>query len=253
LVSRQRAKDGKRQHPRCNSNMHQPPPRHHNRPQGHCHHSGRKSRYHHQHPLWTNPPPNAEAREFGGLIPSRQEVSVALFTYDGVSDSSTREEQIQGASKVQCEDIPIDCSLVEATDEFVKAVADATAATKTTATLTSESIKGQCCVIHVSSDDTRLGHKNSQKKSPTYSASSSTGGVCVYSFDGVCVCSVDGVCSGFASAVEVSFETGATESGKITLIVSCIAVRASSMVLSSLDPNPSRDPSSIHLTALNKL
>jgi hypothetical protein len=31
---------------------------------------------------------------------------------------------------VQCEEIPIDCSLVEATDEFVKAVvADATAAT----------------------------------------------------------------------------------------------------------------------------
>jgi hypothetical protein len=36
---------------------------------------------------------------------------------------------VQGASKVQCEEIPNDCSLVEVTDEFVKAVADATAAT----------------------------------------------------------------------------------------------------------------------------
>jgi hypothetical protein len=57
---------------------------------------------------------------------------------------------------------------------------------------------------------------------------------------------VDGVCTGFVLAVEVSFETGAgAESGNIVSIVCLIAVRANSMVVSSLDPCPPRDLSSM--------
>jgi hypothetical protein len=62
---------------------------------------------------------------------ARNDLNIAGLVSKREADKSTshKRSRDQRASKMQCEDIPIDSSLVEAADEFLKAVVDATEGT----------------------------------------------------------------------------------------------------------------------------
>jgi hypothetical protein len=62
---------------------------------------------------------------------ARKDLNIAELVSKREAGKSTSQKRSrdQRASKMQCEDIPIDSSLVEAADELLKAVADATEGT----------------------------------------------------------------------------------------------------------------------------